>query len=65
MTSATRSATPRKMNPEQPNIALPPMYMDPSSQKLVPLGILNTVTGASQPWHAQIGHLTITSVVAN
>ena len=50
--------------PNEPNAVLPAQYMDPASQKLVPLAVLNSVTGASQPWHAQIGHLTITSVVA-
>ena len=50
--------------PNEPNIALPPQYMDPSLQKVVPLALLNSVNGATQPWHAQIGHLTITSVFA-
>jgi hypothetical protein len=49
--------------PDEPNVLLPKVYMDPVIQKPVPLGNLNIVTGAMQPWHAQMSHLTITSVV--
>jgi hypothetical protein len=28
----------------------------------VPLAELNPQSGAAQPWHAQIGHLTVTRI---
>jgi hypothetical protein len=43
------------------------MYTDvasPIQPFLVPLASLNPITGAKQPWHSQISHLTVTKVVA-
>jgi hypothetical protein len=54
--------------PNEPNVTLPPVYTEVAMQKqpyLVPLASLNTVTGAKQPWHAQISHVTITKIVAH
>jgi len=43
---------------------LPPKGIDPVTHKPVDLASLNSVNGASKPWHSQIIHLTITKVVA-
>jgi hypothetical protein len=62
--------------PNEPAVlpTFPAMYTDVSKQAttppgtpaavLVPTGSLNPVTGAKQPWHSQLGHLTVTKVVA-
>jgi len=56
--------------------SFPAMYSDVSKQSAAPAtagnpppvmvatGSLNPVTGAKQPWHSQLGHLTVTKVVA-
>ena len=50
--------------PKEENVALPAMYPDPKAPKmLVPIANLNSRTGATPPWHSQVAHLTITSVV--
>jgi hypothetical protein len=51
--------------PNEPDVTLPAMYTDvaaPSQPHLVPLAELNPQSGAAQPWHAQIGHLTVTRI---
>jgi len=53
--------------PNEPNLVLPPAYTEMArlpQPHLVPLASLNVVTGAHQPWHSQISHLTVTKVVA-
>ena len=52
--------------PNEANVQLPAMYTDvskPMQPSLVPLAAINPVTGAKQPWHSQISHLTVTKVV--
>ena len=52
--------------PNEPNVTLPAMYTDVASSvqpHLVPLAELNPQSGAAQPWHAQLGHLTVTNIV--
>jgi hypothetical protein len=53
--------------PNEPNVQLPAFYNDstsPTQPHSVPLAQLNPVTGAKQPWHAQISHFTVTKIVA-
>jgi hypothetical protein len=55
--------------PNEPAVlpTFPAMYTDvasPIQPHLVPTGSLNSVTGAKQPWHSQLSHLTVTKVVA-
>jgi hypothetical protein len=53
--------------PNEANVTLPAMYNDytaPMQPHLVPLSQLNVITGAKQPWHAQISHFTVWRVVA-
>jgi hypothetical protein len=65
-----RNATcdkPARDIPNEPNVVLPAMYTDvasPIQPFLVPLASLNPITGAKQPWHSQMSHLTVTRVVA-
>jgi hypothetical protein len=64
--SDTECPAPRNI-PNEPNVVLPAMYdmlAWPTQPHLVPLASLNAVTGGSQPWHAQISHITVTRVVA-
>jgi hypothetical protein len=52
--------------PNEANLVLPAMYNDntsPTQPHLVPLAQLNPITGAKQPWHAQISHFTVTKIV--
>jgi hypothetical protein len=53
--------------PNEPtDLELPSMYLDPVEQVLKPTielsGWARHVGAAQQPWHANLGHLTITSV---
>jgi hypothetical protein len=49
--------------PNEPDIPPPAMYQDPADHQLKPTLELSEVNFTlSQPWHSQLGHLTITKV---
>ncbi len=49
--------------PNEPDVPVPAMYQDPADGKLKPTTELSQLNPTlSQPWHSQLGHLTITSV---
>ncbi len=67
--SAAAPCEPRNIPNEPADVALPAMYpkptIDGNNQVLVPTHELSVVNPtATQPWHSQIGHLTITKIEA-
>jgi len=58
----------RNMPNEDANAMLPPMYPSPKQFAMplanVAIETMNSRTGNKQPWHSQVGHLTVTNVVA-
>ena len=49
--------------PNEPDVPVPAMYQDPADHQLKPTTELSELNPTlSQPWHSQLGHLTITSV---
>jgi hypothetical protein len=54
-TVCTSTTAPRRI-PGEPNLAVPASYMGQATSGL------NTVNGATQPFHAQILHITVTNV---
>ena len=53
---------PRNIPNEPADTMLPAQYMHPTTKMLVPTADLSAMNDtAAQPWHAQLGHLTITA----
>jgi len=61
--SPAQCVAPRGIPHEEDN-PLPPWGPDPTTGKAVPLATLNSINGATKPWHSQIVHLTITQMLA-
>ncbi len=55
----------RSLPNEPVNVLLPPMYQDPEDKMLKETSALSELNPtALQPWHSQLGHLTVTAVEA-
>jgi len=59
----TTCDAPRNLPNEPADLPLPAMYQDPEDHQLKPTLQLSSLnTALSQPWHAQLGHLSVLSV---
>ena len=62
--SGTVCESPRNLPNEPADIALPAMYQDPTDNQLKPISelVLGVANPMGQPWHTQLGHLSVLSV---